>query len=89
MSVDVETTVPPTKRAPNWIPVPHTADRAKCRGCRAVVYWVNTVRGRRMPVDCAVPDGVAPVRSPAQDGRGVAHFAMCPAAGEFRRKHPT
>jgi hypothetical protein len=87
--MNAEPSLPPTSRPPNWVTVPHTADRARCRGCGATVYWVTTGRNRKMPVDCAVPGGAPPVRTPAQDGRGIAHFATCPKAGEFRRRHLT
>lgn len=47
----------------------------RCRSCGAVVLWVETQGGKRMPVDYP-PDESSLVES---------HFATCPQAKEWRR----
>jgi hypothetical protein len=47
--------------------VPDVTSR-RCRSCEALILWVKTPRGKRMPID---PDG----RS---------HFATCPQAASWR-----
>ena len=41
-----------------------------CRGCGKHIYWIETARRKKMPVD---PDGTP-------------HFATCSHAFEFRKK---
>jgi len=45
-------------------------DVGECRGCRATVWWVPTINGRRAPYSAG----------------GLNHFADCPKAGQFRRR---
>lgn len=53
--------------------IPEGTEPARCRGCKAVIFWIKTERGRNMPVD---PDGTS-------------HFANCPDADRFRNAyHP-
>lgn len=42
---------------------------AKCRGCSADIQFVETARGKLMPID---PDGTS-------------HFATCPQVTQFRK----
>lgn len=49
--------------------IPSFASPTECRGCKALIYWIQTAAGKAMPVN---PDGVS-------------HFATCPNAPEFRR----
>lgn len=42
---------------------------ARCRSCSALICWVRTPHGKRMPID---PDGTS-------------HFATCPQADAWRR----
>jgi hypothetical protein len=60
-----------------------------CRACHARIEWVETVRGRRMPIDW--PLIALDVRE--GDGRTLtridaaqSHFVTCPAAEEFRQR---
>lgn len=39
-----------------------------CKGCRAVIYWLETGNGKRLPIDAD----------------GTTHWASCPAANQFR-----
>lgn len=55
---------------PKRFPIPPSAGARQCRSCKAPIYWVLTVSGRRMPVN---PDGVS-------------HFSTCPNANEHRGK---
>ena len=80
------------------IAVPANADKGQCKSCGAEVFWIRTAAGKPMPIDCAVPDGVAPVRGVtlgadtqeaprwARDGAGLPHFATCPNAAQHRTK---
>jgi hypothetical protein len=43
---------------------------ARCKGCGAKIYWLETVNGKKMPTN---PDGIT-------------HFATCARAAEFRRQ---
>lgn len=73
-----------TARAVKFLTVPPGTKAKPCRGptCTAVLYWIETERGRRMPVDCAVDGGRAPTATEA--GQGVSHFATCRDADRFR-----
>lgn len=71
-------------RAPVFFTVPPNARAERCRGCPADIYWVRLESGKSMPVDVNVEGGQKPTASYA--GRGVSHFATCPAAQNFRRR---
>lgn len=49
--------------------IPPKAPPRACRSCSATIYWIQTDKGRLMPVD---PDGTS-------------HFATCPNASEHRK----
>lgn len=65
----------------------------ECRSCGAEVIWVETEKGRRMPVDAesteggniVLVDGVAKYVK-AGEGTHVSHFVTCPNAKSHRRK---
>jgi hypothetical protein len=68
--------------------VPATTRQERCRSCHAPIYWIRTLGGKLMPVDCAVEGGAPPVHNPpwpALPGRGVSHFATCPEADRWRK----
>jgi hypothetical protein len=83
------------------IPIPWDAAPTPCRGCGEEIYFVTDARTRRPhPVSvactrCRPPAREQVERDPAtgtehvlaerRDGRGVSHFANCPAADRFRR----
>lgn len=48
---------------------------ALCKSCEAVILWVTTPRGSRMPVDLPDDDSTTT----------TSHFATCPDAAEWRR----
>lgn len=80
------------ERAPQFFEVPPRTPAAACKGCDATIYWIPTASGKTMPVCCDVEGGVRPQRIAAPlggndytAGRGISHFANCPAAGEYRR----
>jgi len=58
-----------------------------CDGCPARIYWITTPKGKRMPIDVYAGEGCE-VPTPERPGRGVPHWATCPAADRFR-KRPT
>lgn len=71
-----------TEKGP-WFVVDPGSRIAHCRSCHVMIYWAITDSGKRIPVDCDVPGGSHP--GPSLTGRGVSHFATCPAAASFRR----
>lgn len=87
--------------APPLIPIPWDTTATACRGCGAPIYFVIDPRTRRRhPVSVACPRCLPPrreetERDPAtgteivtaerRDGRGISHFANCPAADRFQR----
>jgi hypothetical protein len=50
--------------------IPKDTPAALCAGCKATIYWIVTLKGKKMPVN---PDGTS-------------HFATCPQAATFRRR---
>src|SRR5690554_2667282 len=72
-----------SSRPPLLFVVPKDTTPEPCRWCGKFVYWITTVRGKRMPVDTRVDGGLVPL--PDRDGRGVSHFATCPFAPKHRR----
>lgn len=79
----------PTRADGPWFDVPAGTRQAQCGSCQAPIYWIETARGKRMPVDCDVDGGRRPFTGVPgdgeRDGRGVSHFATCPNAEEHRR----
>lgn len=55
----------------------------KATSCRKPIYWIETAKGKRMPIDCDAPGGKLPTRT--DPGQGVPHWATCPEAKAFRR----
>jgi hypothetical protein len=47
------------------------------------MYWIDTPNGKRLPLDLAHVDSVAPTTT--TDGRGTAHWASCPNADHHRK----
>lgn len=56
-------------RPPQVFPIPPGTPMATCSTCRAPIRWIETERGRRMPVDLD----------------GVSHFVTCVDADQHRR----
>ena len=87
--------------APPLIAIPWDTPPTTCRGCGESIYFVTDARTRqRHPVSvacarCVPPRREATERDPTtgmevvtaerRDGRGISHFANCPAADRFRR----
>jgi hypothetical protein len=71
-------------KGPLFFDVPANAQASQCRGCGKYIYWVITDAGKRMPVDTASEHGGADPDG-YDKGKGVSHFATCPAASQFRR----
>lgn len=55
------------------IRMPADADRGRCRGCGATIWWVRTTEGRLCPLEAD----------------GMNHFAACPTARLFRHSEET
>lgn len=47
----------------------------RCRSCQAPIYWIQTMGGKRMPVD--VPE--------AAGADTVSHFSTCPERNTWRK----
>lgn len=74
-------------KARPMLDVPAGTPASECRDpeCRAAVYWIVMAKsGKRHPVDCREEYGGAAPTS-LEHGRGVSHFATCPAAARFRK----
>jgi len=54
-------------------PIPDASQVTSCRSCDALVVWIVTKNGKRLPVDASAPT------------RGQSHFSTCPQSGEWRR----
>ena len=50
--------------------IPANTPAKSCLGCGARVFFIETARGKRMPVDAG----------------GASHFATCSAGSKFRKK---
>lgn len=61
--------VAPVPRARTTFAIPDGTPARSCSTCSAVIFWVVSERGRKMPLD---PDGTC-------------HFETCPDAAKFRR----
>lgn len=61
---------PPAERRGPTYAIPPGAPRRSCSTCAAIIFWIITPNGKRMPVD---PDGTS-------------HFATCPDAKRHRRR---
>ena len=64
-------------------------ETANCRSCGALIYWIETERGKKMPVDT----GRVAIMVPDEDGRNAklvygyqSHFTTCPDAKKHRAK---
>lgn len=67
------------------VPAGTSASRCRAESCRAEIFWIETPAGKKLPIDCGPKaDGVTPTETRA--GRGVPHWATCPAADSFRRR---
>jgi hypothetical protein len=75
-------------REPLFFTVPAGTKAAPCRGCSRFVYWIITEKNKKpMPVDVDVDGGLPP--SATESGRGLSHYATCPAAARFRKRRPS
>lgn len=52
--------------------IPPSSPAKECRTCKAPIHWIETPRGKRMPVN---PDGTS-------------HFSTCAQAAEHRKPKP-
>jgi hypothetical protein len=62
-------------RAPKRImfAIPEGTPVRRCSSCGAAICWVESARGKRMPLEAMAPH------------RGESHFARCPNARDHRR----
>jgi hypothetical protein len=74
-----------TNRSATLLAVPAGTIAGRCRSCESPIYWVKTALGRRMPVtiDETRPGHRMPTL--ALEGAGIAHFATCPNANDWRK----
>jgi hypothetical protein len=69
-----------------YIAIEAGARPVRCQRCDADrLYWGTTKTHALTLVDCGVVGAVEP--SADHDGRGVSHFATCPAAKSFRGRN--
>ncbi len=65
----------------------------KCRSCGALIVWVVTQNGKRMPVDAQpsekgnlrIDNGVAYVEPAYEGPKYLSHFATCKQAAQHRK----
>ena len=79
------TTVPSKSPRPvRYISIPANTPAVQCHGCPQIIYFIETGRGTRMPVSVDVDGAIVPTAD--EPGRGISHFATCPAAAAFRNR---
>ena len=66
--------------------------RGRCRSCGADIEWATTVHGSRVPLDPPVVfvprlDELADTIGEIDRHLTRSHFATCPDAARWRRKH--
>ena len=60
-------------------------NRRQCSSCHAVIFWVVTVSGKRMPVDAdTVPTNLDRAPTFRAGGPLRSHFATCKQAAAHR-----
>lgn len=59
--------------------------RCKAPTCNARIVFLPTASGSKMPVDA---DTVEPDDEEFDASRHGSHFAVCPGAGQYRRRSP-
>jgi hypothetical protein len=71
------------------IDVPANTMKTRCASCGRTGYWVDMPEGygknNRILVDCRPTGCIEPSASEHRDGKGIAHFATCPDAKEWRQ----
>jgi hypothetical protein len=60
----------------------HEKRIVRCRSCNARIVFLDTVGGKRMPVDA---DTVEAEDQVYEHGRHVSHFTTCPQSDRWRR----
>ena len=67
-------------------------DKAKCKSCGADIYWINTTRGNKMPVNAKATTIMACKGSLTDENSRwdmisghESHFVTCPNADQHRR----
>lgn len=70
-------------RSAQFFAVPAATSPGQCRSCKAVVFWIETGSGKKMPIDCDVDGGAEP--SARSGGQGVSHFVTCPDRDTWRK----
>ena len=65
---------------------------AQCKGCGANIRWVETAKGKMMPLDAQprqffkiIPDFEGNDRVKIEFGH-ITHWETCPKAGKFKKK---
>lgn len=62
-------------------------DDGECRSCGALIYWVQTPTGARMPIDRGRETRVCYINGEwLTIGAYKSHFATCPNAAQHRSK---
>lgn len=69
----------------SYIDIPYDARTGSCRSCGEPIWWTQTVRGKWLPVSVERDDPQQCEPRDGLDGVGVAHFANCPQADDWRR----
>lgn len=78
-------------RPPKFYNVPTHAQFSVC-SCGVRQYWIETAKGGKMPVNCAVEGGVLPQIVVGEKGaehvtgRGINHFEDCPDRERYRKR---
>jgi len=77
--------MPTSKASATLLAIPAGTASSRCRSCDAPIYWVKTALGRLMPVtvDQGRPGHLLPTVD--SEGAGIAHFATCPNANDWRK----
>lgn len=62
------------------------SNKSSCRGCGEPIVWMETQRGKRIPVDAdSVEEDMLGLPQIFDPDTMTAHFASCPYADQFRQ----
>lgn len=68
----------------DMIHIPANTMKTRCQSCGRSGYWAEGAKGGKVLVDCRPTGCIEPSAADKRDGQGIAHFATCPDARQWR-----